>query len=76
MVATGGNLGARGSIGGSVLLQTILQPPAADSENVVSIDISLEQVCVCVKGGRGGGSSLHNVVLNTVSIPPVRGVVE
>lgn len=44
MVGAGGILGARGAVGGCVMLHTILQPPVADSENMVSIELSLAQV--------------------------------
>ena len=48
VVGAGRNFGARGVVGGTVMLHTLLQPPAADSEKTVAIELSLTQVCTLV----------------------------
>ena len=54
VVGAGRNFGARGVVGGAVMLHTLLQPPAADSEKTVAIELSLTQVCTRVRVSRHG----------------------
>ena len=54
VVARGGSVGARGAMGGAVLLKTILQRPTDNGADKVSIELPVVQVSAC--------DLIHNLV--------------
>lgn len=44
VVGSGRNFGARGAVGGSLMLRTLLQSPVEEHDDSVSIEITVTQV--------------------------------